>query len=240
MTAHLSRISHLRRGVVGAAAAILAAGALGACSSGSDSPATTDAASPSTAATAPATTDAATPDDDSTTASGASDAGGAPAAAPAAGDREVFTEMPGEDIDLRAQAFPVAPEQAIQTATDTAGAGTVHSIELDHSDDRNLWYYEVSVLIGGTDHEVEIDAMTGAVIDHDQESTDDHEEAIDLASPMTFDDAMERALTVRDGEVRGWKLEWDDERREYQFDIDVNGDEDEVTVLVETGEAFED
>lgn len=233
MTVHLSRITPLRRGVVGAAAGILALGVLSACSTDqAEQGAATQ--SPAATASAPASTG------DGAASSSASDAGGAPAASTAAGDREVFSQMPGEDIDLRTQAFPVTPEQAIQTGTDTAGTGIVHGIELDHSSDRALWYYEVNILIDGVDHEVEIDAMTGEVIDHEQESTDDHEEAIDLASPMTFDDAMERALTARDGEVRGWKLEWDDERREYQFDIAVNGDEDEVTVLVETGEVIPD
>jgi len=70
----------------------------------------------------------------------------------------------------------------------------------------------------------------------EQDRTDDQEQAIDLAQPMAYDAALEKALAARDGELRGWKLEWDDGRRQYQFDIAQEGVENEVTVLVDSGQ----
>ncbi|UYG16851.1 PepSY domain-containing protein [Brachybacterium huguangmaarense] len=85
-----------------------------------------------------------------------------------------------------------------------------------------------------------IDAITGDVVREEQDRTDDREQAIDLTQPMTYDAALEKALAARDGELRGWKLEGDDGRREYQFDIAQQGVEKEVTVDVDSGQVTVD
>lgn len=144
------------------------------------------------------------------------------------------TALPA-DADLSKDSPSVSPEDAIDTATEeTGGDGIVHGIELDWDDRDEAWQYDVSILTGTTDHDIEIDAETGEVVEHEKESTDDKEKAIDLTEPMTVDDALTLAQEKTEGKLTGWKLEYDDGRHEYQFDFEKDGQEIETTVDTET------
>ena len=138
------------------------------------------------------------------------------------------------DADLAEDSPAISAEDAIKKAKERVGGGTVHSIELDWDDDDQAWQYEVSVLDGKTDHDVEIDAETGKVVHDDKDDTDDKEKAIDLNDPMTFDDALKRAQKKSDGKLVSWKLEFDDGKQEYQFDFEKDGEDTEVTVDTES------
>jgi uncharacterized membrane protein YkoI len=138
------------------------------------------------------------------------------------------------DADLSKDAPAVSPADAIATAKKKAGDGIVHGIELDWDEDDAAWEYEVSILDGTTDHDVEIDAESGKVVSHEKDSTDDKEKAIDLDDPMTFDEGLELAQKKSSGKLVGWKLEYDDGMKEFQFDFDADGHETEVTVDTET------
>src|SRR5690625_1223810 len=145
------------------------------------------------------------------------------------------------DADLADTELPVSAQDALSTSADEVGSdGIVHAIELDYSDSAGTWVWSVKTLVDGTDHEVEIDADSGEVLDHEQESTDDQEQAVDLDAPMTFQDALAKAQDEVDGPVSGWKLEWDDGMTAYQFDIGSGSEETEVTVNVDTGEVTVD
>ncbi len=146
-----------------------------------------------------------------------------------------------EDVDLADTDFAVSAEDALDISADEVAAdGIVHSIELDYSSRHGAWIWNIDTLVGDTDHEVEINADTGDVVDHEQETTDDKEQPIDLTDPMTFDEALDLARAKADGPLREWKLEWDDGRREYQFDLGDLADPQEVTVDVETGKVYLD
>ena len=138
------------------------------------------------------------------------------------------------DADLAEDSPAISAEDAIKKAKDKVGGGTVHGIELDWDDDDQAWQYEVSVLEGKTDHDVEIDAETGKVVHDDKDDTDDKEKAIDLNDPMTFDDALKRAQKKSGGKLVSWKLEFDDDKQEYQFDFEKDGEDTEVTVDTES------
>jgi uncharacterized membrane protein YkoI len=138
------------------------------------------------------------------------------------------------DADLAEDSPAISAEDAIKKAEKKVGGGTVHSIELDWDDDDQAWQYEVSVLDGKTDHDVEIDAETGKVVHDDKDDTDDKEKAIDLNDPMTFDDALKRAQKKSDGKLVSWKLEFDDGKQEFQFDFEKDGEDTEVTVDTES------
>lgn len=158
---------------------------------------------------------------------------------------ETVDDMPDEDADLRETEFPVSPEDAIDTATDEAGDGTVHAIELDYDSDADAWQYSVKILTEASgqendDHKVLIDPVNGEVTDQESESTSDEEEAIDLDDPMTYDEALDKATEEDDGALRGWKYEWDDGQLEYQFDLGQLDDTTEVTVLADSGEVHQD
>lgn len=134
------------------------------------------------------------------------------------------------DADLSKESPAISAEDAIKTAEEEVGNGIVHGIELDWDDKDRAWQYEVSILDGNSDHDVEIDAETGKIAEHEQDSTDDKEKAIDLNDPMTFDDALKRAQKKVDGKLVSWKLEFDDGKQEYQFDFENGGEDTEVTV----------
>lgn len=138
------------------------------------------------------------------------------------------------DADLSKDAPAVSAGDAIETAKKEVGNGIVHGIELDWDEKDGAWQYDVSILDGTTDHDVEIDADSGNIVEHEQDSTDDKEEPIDLNDPMTFDDALKLAQEKASGKLVGWKLEYDDSMQEYQFDFSGGGEETEVTVDTDT------
>ena len=138
------------------------------------------------------------------------------------------------DADLAEDSPAISAEDAIKKAKDKVGGGTVHGIELDWDDKDQAWQYDVSILDGKTDHDVDIDAETGKVVSEDKDDADDKEQAIDLNEPMTFDDALKRAQKKSDGKLVSWKLEFDDDKQEYQFDFEKGGEDTEVTVDTES------
>lgn len=139
-----------------------------------------------------------------------------------------------EDADLAKESPAVSPDDAIATAKDEAKNGTVHAIELDFDRHDDVWQYEVKIIDGTTDYDIEVDADSGEVGKVEKDSTDDKEIAIDLSDPMTFDEALKLAQDKGSGRLESWKLESDDGRVEYQFDFEDSGQETEVTVDVES------
>ncbi|WP_152352494.1 PepSY domain-containing protein [Brachybacterium subflavum] len=204
------------------ATGVLAMAALGACSDSGD-----DAGE----GKAPSTSQQSSASD----VGGASDGDGASEGADARGSGGEVNDQPAADADLRDVTFPIDAQAAIDTATQKVGKGTVHAIELDHDSRAGAWQYDVKILSGSDDYKVTIDAVSGNVVHSEHESTNDTEKAIDLSGPMTFDDALDKASQKADGPLRGWKLEWDDGRREYQFDIGPEHETPEVTVDVDSG-----
>ena len=141
-----------------------------------------------------------------------------------------------EDADLSKTMPATSAEDAVKTAEDKVDAkdGILHAVELDYDSDDGKWEYDVKIKDGDTDHKVVIDADAGTVIRDESESSDDTEKAIDLKSPMDFDEAFDLAEKKASGSLTGWKLEYDDGQRQYQFDFNDNGKEVEVTVDVES------
>lgn len=157
-----------------------------------------------------------------------------PSSSAPAGDGSALSR----DADLRTDAPSVSAQEAVRIATGETGDGVLHAIELDWSDRDGVWEWEIKVLgDGGEDHKVVIDANSGEILKHERESTNDHEEAVSLTDPMSYDEALKLATGEVEGAVRGWKLEWDDGRAEYQFDILPVGaaDSTEVTIDASTG-----
>jgi uncharacterized membrane protein YkoI len=166
--------------------------------------------------------------------SGASDAGGSDAGASDAGGSSDASDL-GPETDLRTEALPVSAADAVAAAQDEVGEGTLHAVELDYDEDDAAWQFDVKILAGTTDHKVVIDAVSGETVADETETTDDQEQAVDLEDPMTYDEALEKATAEVDGELRGWKLEFDDGMTQYQFDLAAGGDEQEVTVDADSG-----
>lgn len=143
------------------------------------------------------------------------------------------------DIDLASDETQISAADALDISAkevDGGDSAIVHAIELEYSDGSERWEWSVKTLVDGTDHKVKIDADSGDIIKHEKDSTDDEEKAIDLDDPMPFSEAKDIALDARDGRIVSWKYEWDDGRYEYEFDIEADGQTEEVNVNAETGD----
>ena len=215
-----------------AAGTMLALGAAG-CGAADDGDTDTDAPDTSASDTDDGGADEGTADDGG--ADDSSDDGGA-----TDDSSDASADDYGPDTDLRTDAPPVAAADAVQTAQQEVGDGILHAVELDYDEDDAAWQWDVKILAGSTDHKVIIDAVSGDVVADESEETDDQEQAVDLEDPMTYDDALEKATAEVDGELRGWKLEYDDGMIQYQFDLTAGADEQEVTVDAETGDVTVD
>lgn len=101
-------------------------------------------------------------------------------------------ELPRTDASAPTTAAPAPPAPAVdraaaeRAALAAAGGGRVTKVEFDsddrddHDDDRDAGdddrdHWEVEVLNGTIEHDIDIDAATGQVLDHDRDDqADDH------------------------------------------------------------------
>ena len=166
---------------------------------------------------------------------GASDGGGAAEESPAASDgggaAAADSDLPA-DADLATTELPIPAEDAVQRALDAAGGGDVHTVTIDH-DRRNGWEWEIEIRNGTEEHDIELSAISGEVIEHERDQDDDGEPAVDVTSPMPYAEAIELALGAQDGRVSGWSLDSDDGRVHYGVDIMPAGSNDDVDVVVD-------
>lgn len=140
-----------------------------------------------------------------------------------------------ENADLATEQLSVPAEEAVAIALETAGGGQTVSVSIDHDDDRD-WAWEIEVALDGREHEIDIDAATGEVLQHEEDDDRVDEPAVDVTSPMTPAEAIDLALRKHDGRVSSWDLDSDDGTIRYQIDLEQSGDDDtEIEVDVETG-----
>lgn len=152
------------------------------------------------------------------------------------GDASTETTSTPADANLREASFAVDVAEALQISAETTGADeVVYTIELDHSSHYGAWVWTIETLADGIEHEVEIDADTGEVLDYEQESSDDQEHAVDPTDPMTPEQAIELAAAEVDGPVTGWELDWDDGAVRYEVEVRRGGDDVEVIVDAASG-----
>lgn len=146
----------------------------------------------------------------------------------------------GKERDLLANPTLITPDEAMSIGQQEAGGGIVYKLKIDWSDDHDAWKWEVKVLNGTTEYEVELDAMTGDILETDSDSTDDSEQAIDLQT-MSPEDAMKKAQEKGEGRVSEWKLQWDDGRMIYEVELtDASGNDTEYNVDTASGEVILD
>lgn len=171
---------------------------------------------------------------------GASDDGGDAApddgADGSGGDAAGTAEPLPAEADLATEQLPVPAEEAVEIGVEAAGGGDLVQIQIDHDDDR--WEWELEIVADGTQHELDIDATTGEVTQHDRDEDDDRDPAIDVTSPLAHAEALEIAVGEVPGRVSAWELGSDDGVVRYQVEIDRSegGDDVEVEIDVETGE----
>ena len=175
---------------------------------------------------------------DEDAAAGASDDGGEAADGSASPDDAsgATAEPLPEDADLATEELPITAERAVEIGTETVGGGELVQIGIDHDD--RTWEWELEIVAGGTQHELDIDATTGEVTEHETDRDDDQDPVVDVTSPMAYAEAIEIALGEVSGRVAGWDLDSDDGTIRYQVEIDRGqGDDDvEVEIDVESGD----
>ena len=140
-----------------------------------------------------------------------------------------------EDADLATEEMPISAERAIEIATETVGGGDLVQIEIDHDD--RTWEWELELVLDGTQHELDIDATTCEVTEHETDDDDDRDPVVDVTSPLAYADAIDLALEAEPGRVTSWELDSDDGRVEYQIEIErSSGGDVDVEIDVETRE----
>lgn len=168
---------------------------------------------------------------------GASDDGGAAEATTAESTDAAATTLPA-DADLATAQLPIPAAEAASLGMAAVGGGELVRIEIDHND--TAWEWELEIVLDGREHELDIDATTGEVTQHDEDDDAVGVPAVSVESPMTPEQAIAAALEVETGRVSGWDLESEDGRIHYTVDIERSGGDDdvevEVEVDVETGE----
>src|SRR5699024_4065961 len=107
--------------------------------------------------------------------------------------------------DLATAELPISAEKAIEIGREEAGGGDLVQIEIDH--DRSAWEWELELVLDGTQHELDIDATTGEVTDHETDDDDDRDPVVDVTSPLAYSDSIDLALETEPGRVTSWELD---------------------------------
>lgn len=110
----------------------------------------------------------------------------------------------------------ISQDEAVSIAR-TVAEGDVRKIELDEDDGR----LEYEIEIGNYD--IEIDAVTGEILDVDHDDDDDRDDVpagiVTTSDMISQDEAIEIARTVADGNLHKVELDEDDGRLEYEIEI---------------------
>lgn len=111
--------------------------------------------------------------------------------------------------------------------------------KVDYDKDSGDWTYEITGVSENREYEVEINAVSGAIIKVDEDSVDDDAYlAFDtIISPEEAVGIAKTALAEEAAVLEGWELDVDDNRTKY--DIEFEGSNRDVKLDAETGEVIE-
>ena len=111
--------------------------------------------------------------------------------------------------------------------------------KVDYDKDSGDWTYEITGVSENREYEVEINAVSGAIIKVDEDDVDD-DAYLAFDTIITPEEAIEIAKTALAEEaavLEGWELDVDDNRTKY--DIEFEGSNRDVKLDAETGEVIE-
>lgn len=111
--------------------------------------------------------------------------------------------------------------------------------KVDYDKDSGDWTYEITGVSENREYEVEINAVSGAIIKVDEDDVDD-DAYLAFDTIITPEEAIEIAKTALAEEaavLEGWGLDVDDNRTKY--DIEFEGSNRDVKLDAETGEVIE-
>lgn len=111
--------------------------------------------------------------------------------------------------------------------------------KVDYDKDSGDWTYEITGVSENREYEVEINAVSGAIIKVDEDNVDD-DAYLAFDTIITPEEAVgiaKTALAEEAAVLEGWELDVDDNRTKY--DIEFEGSNRDVKLDAETGEVIE-
>lgn len=110
---------------------------------------------------------------------------------------------------------------------------------VNFDEDSGRWTYEITGVFENREYDVEIDAVSGDIIDVEEDDADD-DAFLNFDNLITPTEAVEIALTAlaEDLELEGWELDTDDDSNRVKYEIEFRGHDRDVLVDAETGEVL--
>lgn len=132
----------------------------------------------------------------------------------------------------------ISLDEAIAKFNEAFGSEDIAIEEISLELENGEYEYEIEGRDDIKEYKLTLDANTGDIKAQKEEEDNDTIEAIDFASIISPEEAMEKALTGQEGaKVVEWSLSIDDGKTKYEIDVE-NGDDKEVDAL--TGEVWDD
>lgn len=130
-------------------------------------------------------------------------------------------------------------DDAANIALHHVGGGAVSEVAQDTKDGRDIW--EVEVVRNGREHEVQIDASDGTVMEVEEKGKISRSKDRRLRDVrISLEEAMDRALAeAGGGTVRKFDLDKERGKTVYEFDIDQAGRMREINVDATSGGVME-
>lgn len=135
---------------------------------------------------------------------------------------------------------PISLNDAVNIFKEAHRDAKIESVDLDREDGR--LHYDIEGFDSEKEYEMEIDATTGEVIEHETDSDSDDDEYLDFSEIISPAKAIEIAST--NAEVEGlspteWSLEADDDKQKYTIEYEQNDSDIDIKINAVTGEILE-
>lgn len=135
--------------------------------------------------------------------------------------------------------FAISLDDAVAKFKETFPEEGIEISGVDLDEDDGKYAYDIQGFKENKEYEVKIDAETGDILAQEEEVDDDNDDldddiAIDFATIITPQDAMEKALENNTGYVKSYELDHNDDGK-LVYEIDVE-DGDDVELDAETGD----
>ncbi|WP_375346312.1 PepSY domain-containing protein [Priestia megaterium] len=132
------------------------------------------------------------------------------------------------------QTTTIEEAKAKDIALQKTDGGDITNIQLAIDD--GVKQYEVDVIKGNKEYDVDIDSSSGKIIEFDEEQKDDEdekeEELQNISPAISLDQAIKTALKSAKGTVNETDLDQENNRLVYEIEIDT-ADKREATVSVD-------
>lgn len=163
------------------------------------------------------------------------------ASAPSSDDSATATPPSQGGPTTDPMAVAITMNEAIDIFREQAPDAQIEEIDFDRDD--GVWTYHIQGDTADREHEMEIDAQSGDIIESEEDDLDDDNRYVDVESVIDPAEAVSiaRAEVGADAMLDGWKLDLDDDGGVNQpvYEIEFEGDNNDFKIHAETGEILE-